>query len=150
RVSQDILRANPFAVSGNLLQAEILLAQKDEKGARRLLEQVREQPVITPANRARLADLLHRAGASKAALADYRALLEPQFDQPSLWSGYISAAAAAPSLSKKDDELILRIAKEATATSKDSLFLARLGWVLHRLERPEQSRQALERALALK
>ena len=144
KICQDILRNNPFSVRGKLLLAEIQLAQKNDKEARRLLAQVRQENTMSLETHGFFAELLLWAGESAIALAEYRELLEKKFDQPALWRGYISAASAAPTIPAEDNDLILRIAGKTLTTDHDPVFLARLAWVLQRLEQPEESRQALD------
>ena len=149
-VCREILRINPFAVRGTLLLAQVMLARKDVKPAREVLQRAQQAIVISAKDRALLAGLLQWAGDSSAALAEYRSLLTVAFDQPALWSGYIGAAAAAAELTPQDKDLIRKIADKEMSTSRDPVALARLGWDLHKVKQPELSRQAVARALTLK
>jgi cellulose synthase/poly-beta-1,6-N-acetylglucosamine synthase-like glycosyltransferase/tetratricopeptide (TPR) repeat protein len=150
RVCEEGLRINPYAVRASVLLAQVKLSQHDPKEARRLLERVRGELAILPANRALLANTLQWAGDPAAALEEYHVLLDPNIDQPDLWPGFLGAAAAVPKLSKSDGELIERIADQVLSKSNDALTLARLGWDLHRLDKRELSQKAVARALELK
>ena len=149
-VCREILRINPFAVRGTLLLAQVMLARKDVKPARELLQRAQQAVVISAKDRVLLAGLLQWAGDSAAALAEYRSLLATTFDQPALWPGYLGAAAAASELTAQDKDLVRKIADKEMNTSRDPVVLARLGWDLHKLKQPELSRQAVARALTLK
>jgi cellulose synthase/poly-beta-1,6-N-acetylglucosamine synthase-like glycosyltransferase/tetratricopeptide (TPR) repeat protein len=148
QMGEAALRANPLNWVARLALAKVALVRHDRARAERLLGEVAQQQPESTDIRMRMANLELWAGNSAAALAQFRALLLKEPNQPAIWRGFVDAAAAAPDLSADDAKVIRAIAEKSAASSADVVFLSRLAWSLHRLKETELCNRALDRALA--
>jgi tetratricopeptide (TPR) repeat protein len=148
RICRTALRSNPYDNFMQIMLAEVLLARKDPAAPAAVAE-VQEIINPDPKVQARVADVLLWAGNTATALDRYRALLAKDFQQASLWPGYVNAAAAAPTLNRADHALLERLAGQPLA-EQDVLYLSRLAWNLHRAKLPEPCDKVLDAAVAQK
>src|SRR5262249_3303824 len=63
----------------------------------------------------------------------YQQLLAEDWQQPDLWPGYVDAAASVKTLPPQPHKALLLRIGERARTSKDAVYLTRLGWVMRRL-----------------
>lgn len=146
---------------------QILKAKPNDERAQRLLadvfswdEQYKESLTIftellqkNPKNlelQQRQAEVVQWSGDPEQALVLFQKLLEEKFDRPSLWDGYIAAAAAVTELKPAQQAFVLRIYDKVAEASNDVPLLARLAWIFYREKNEKHTDKLLKRALALK
>src|SRR5206468_271573 len=85
------------------------------------------------------------------ALARFQALLDRKADGPEVVQGYVNAASSAEKLdSSQKHTAIMLHDRLLTAPTKDAVLLARLAWVLQRVDESEKAAALLDRAVAMK
>ncbi len=131
--------------------AGVLLATKRFSDALAMLEPLAKEAPDDPSAQALLAQATFWAGKTSLAMPRLYALLEKDFEQPSLWSTFVDAAGASKGLLAKQRSMLSRLVdKPAPDTGTDpALYWSRLAWVLHREGFADKSKTVLARALAL-
>jgi tetratricopeptide (TPR) repeat protein/cellulose synthase/poly-beta-1,6-N-acetylglucosamine synthase-like glycosyltransferase len=141
--------------------AGVLGAARRFKEALTLYEELAEAYPSDRELRVHVAEMSLWSGAYAKAVARYEDLLQANFDQPTLWRGYVDSASGAPSLTATQTQLVLRVAGQAPIFKDgddEAAYLSRLAWALVRetdKDKADDEKQAkaailLARAVALK
>jgi tetratricopeptide (TPR) repeat protein/cellulose synthase/poly-beta-1,6-N-acetylglucosamine synthase-like glycosyltransferase len=147
--ARKLVADNPRDFEARFLLADMLMWNHKAEQALAVYETLfAERPDDVRLPR-KLAEASLGSGRYDDALKRYQHLLSRDWRQPELWSGYVDAASSATAVPPEPHKaLLLRIA-DRTANSQDPLYLARLGWVMRRLEEPAKSVTFLKRAVEL-
>jgi predicted Zn-dependent protease len=146
----EILQARPEDFRGRMLQAAVLSGTKHYAEAAQLYHKLLEEHADDRTLPVKVAELTLWGGDYDGAVVLYQELLDRDMDQAELWRGYVDAAASATRLSDKVRPTALAIYGRTRAVkAEDTVFLARLAWVLRRVKELGKSAKLLEKALAL-
>jgi tetratricopeptide (TPR) repeat protein len=150
RECRALLTENPTDRSTKRLLADILCWRKQYAPALALLEGVARAEPADEELQAHLAEVTLWSGDYATALARYRALPEAVLADPHEWSGYINAAAGAPTLTTADVDRAVHIAERLLdGKPDDPQLLSRLAWILQRGQRKDLSQAVVRKAAAL-
>ncbi len=141
--------------------AGVLGAARRFHEALSLYEQLAETYPSDRELRIHVAEMSLWSGAYAKAVARYEDLLQANFDQPTLWRGYVDSASGAKSLTATQTQLVLQIAGQTPAFKDgddEAAYLSRLAWALVREadkdkaddEKREKAKALLARAVILK
>jgi tetratricopeptide (TPR) repeat protein/cellulose synthase/poly-beta-1,6-N-acetylglucosamine synthase-like glycosyltransferase len=144
------LEAKPDDPKVRLMLADVLLWNKKYVEAGKLYKALHEANPDDPALPLRFAQLALWGGQYDDAVVKFAALLAAAPDQPEHWRGFIDAAASATKVAVDHKRLVLHIYEGMRKNPpKEGVLLARLGWVLRRLNEKEKAVEVLKQALAL-
>jgi predicted Zn-dependent protease/cellulose synthase/poly-beta-1,6-N-acetylglucosamine synthase-like glycosyltransferase len=129
----------------------VLLAAGRSADALPWLEELARARPGDAALQRQLAKATLSTGDYAAALRRLQPLLEALPTDPDLVTAFVDAAAGAPrgTLSAAQLDLALHLLEKPEAVADSALHLSRLAWIMYREGRREQSRAALDKALAL-
>jgi cellulose synthase/poly-beta-1,6-N-acetylglucosamine synthase-like glycosyltransferase/tetratricopeptide (TPR) repeat protein len=146
-----ILQEQPGDPETTRLLADVLSWRGDYKDALALLDELQQADPEDVGIMTRLAEVLLWSGDRDEALARYEALLETDFNRPSLWPGFVDAAAGANQLKPKHVRTAVRIYERiGVIEPKNAVFLTRLAWLLHRAKEANRAGKLLDRLTALR
>jgi thioredoxin-like negative regulator of GroEL len=147
--ARRLVEDNPRDAESRLLLADVLGWNHKGEEAARLYELLLRANAADQRLPRRLAEVTLWSGDYDRALGLYHDLLAKDWRQPDLWHGYVDAAASARDLpAAAHRRLLVQVADEGAAGGgQDTVFLARLGWVLRRLGETSRSLALLRRAV---
>ncbi|MGL4463826.1 MAG: tetratricopeptide repeat protein, partial [Planctomycetia bacterium] len=145
-----ILEEKPDDLKTERLLADVLAWKGDFPNAavqyKKLLDLMPEDEELP----VQLARCILWSGEFDEALRRIEWMLSGDVDQQVLWPDFIDAAASATALSDKSAKIAAHVAeKTLLLPSSDPARLARLGWVMLRLDRKADSTELLDKAVAL-
>jgi tetratricopeptide (TPR) repeat protein/cellulose synthase/poly-beta-1,6-N-acetylglucosamine synthase-like glycosyltransferase len=149
--ARAIIRLRPDDGQAKLLLADVLSWKKSGyRQSRAIYEQLLQANAKDPDLLVRLAHISLWGQNYGEALERFQALIEGRLDNAEIVHGYVDAAASADKLGDAQRRTALAIYERAlTGSGNDPVFLARLAWVLQRVEEPDKSAVLLDRAAAL-
>jgi tetratricopeptide (TPR) repeat protein/cellulose synthase/poly-beta-1,6-N-acetylglucosamine synthase-like glycosyltransferase len=155
--ARALLKLRPGDPTAEGLLADVLNLQGNHHQARAIYERLL---TANPSDLKVAVQLAHLSLWSKdypEALARFQALVDQGLANPDvlrhypeLPKAYVNAAASASPIGDGQRKTVLTLYERSlTNDETDAAYLARLGWVLHRLQEYDKSAALLERALAL-
>lgn len=97
----------------------------------------------------RIAEVLLWSRDYEKATIAFQSILEADFNRPSLWGGFIDAAASSPKLTRKNVETAASILDRVKDESRSLTFWCRMAWILGRFGDQDRQKVAIDRAQAL-
>jgi tetratricopeptide (TPR) repeat protein/cellulose synthase/poly-beta-1,6-N-acetylglucosamine synthase-like glycosyltransferase len=157
RDARAILKDKPGDATAEGLVADVLSRQGNRVQARVIYERLLKANGDNLKIAIQLAHLSLWARNYAEALDRFQAIFDQNRDRaklleqhPEVGKAYVNAVASAPQIGPRQLEVARLLCENAlTGNESDAAFLARLGWVLHRLGDDERSSTLLERAHAL-
>jgi tetratricopeptide (TPR) repeat protein len=152
RLLDEALRLKPGDHDLRLELAGVLTAVRRYADAARLYEGLARDFPNETEPRLRLAELALWGGDHDASLARFERLWQEGVRGPRVWSGFVDAAAAAPSLTQPRAELALALADTPPAFTNpgdEAQYLTRLSWVLLRSGKAAGQKEWVARAGSL-
>jgi cellulose synthase/poly-beta-1,6-N-acetylglucosamine synthase-like glycosyltransferase/tetratricopeptide (TPR) repeat protein len=150
RHAQILSQAEPANPEGQMLQADIAAARKNYRQARGLLEKILER---NPGNMEVALKVGQNALGARQwadALTIFETMIERGDAREPVLRGYVDAAASVPMLPETTAHFAHGVYERALRDPiGDATFLARLSWVLQRLNEPDKSRAILDKAITL-
>ncbi|HKB40684.1 MAG TPA: tetratricopeptide repeat protein, partial [Gemmataceae bacterium] len=149
--ARRVLALRPGDPDAERLLADVLSWKKGFAQSRAIYERLARVRGSSPDLDLRLAQVALWSKNYDEALARFQALIDRKGDSPEIMQGYVDAASSAEKLddSQKRTALMLHD-RLLTATTKDAVLLARLAWVLQRVNEHEKAAALLDRAVAMK
>lgn len=149
KTCRDYLQEKPQDKDARKLMADILSYQKDYPAALAMLEQLIDEYPSDLSYKVSRAEVTVWSGAFDKALQLVMPLLDAKFDQPDLWGPYIDAASGIKELSPETGRYAVQIYEAIKPDLQKKvevkgLSLARLAWVLWRLDRKPAASALLE------
>jgi predicted Zn-dependent protease/cellulose synthase/poly-beta-1,6-N-acetylglucosamine synthase-like glycosyltransferase len=151
RECRVIARLRPDDPDVKLLLADVLSWKKGGyRQSRAIYEQLLKVKGDNPELQVRLAQTALWSQNYDEALERFQSLADGRLDHAEIVKGYVDAAASADQLGAAHHRTALAIYDRVlTESADDPVFLARLAWVLQRLQEPDKSAVLLDRAAAL-
>jgi cellulose synthase/poly-beta-1,6-N-acetylglucosamine synthase-like glycosyltransferase/tetratricopeptide (TPR) repeat protein len=146
-----IIKYRPDDAQAKLLLADLLSwKQNGQTQARAIYEQLLKIKGAQPELMLRLAQVALWNKAYDEALQRYQPLVDDRLDQPQVVKSYVDAAASAEKLGAPQRRTALAIYDRIlTSPMDDPVLLARLAWVLQRVDELDKSAVLLDRAMEL-
>jgi cellulose synthase/poly-beta-1,6-N-acetylglucosamine synthase-like glycosyltransferase/tetratricopeptide (TPR) repeat protein len=147
---RSLLKARPKDHAVEMLLADVLAWQGKHEEAAAILRRLREADPDSKvlARKQALVELWGHNYA--AALEQFGRLLEDDPNQPELWSDFVAAAAAAPTLDKRYRKTLSDLADRTLADPpRDAQFLSRLAQAMRTLKEPGKAAALLQHAVEI-
>jgi predicted Zn-dependent protease/cellulose synthase/poly-beta-1,6-N-acetylglucosamine synthase-like glycosyltransferase len=146
-----IARLRPDDPEVKLLLADVLSWKKGGyRQSRAIYEQLLKVKGDNPDLQIRLAQIALWGQNYNEALERFQALADARLDHADIVKGYVDAAASADKLGPAQHRTALALYDRVlTESAEDPVFLARLAWVLQRVQEVDKSAVLLDRAAAL-
>lgn len=150
KLLREFLDDNPGNLRAERQLADVLSFEGKYAESIKLFEELlkkapndRELPI-------RIAEVRLWSGDAADALPTFTQALKDNIDQPQLWGSFVDAAANVPTLSSDQSRIAVRIFERVDLESwTNPGRVARLGLLLHKIGRDTDSRQLVDKALAL-
>jgi tetratricopeptide (TPR) repeat protein/cellulose synthase/poly-beta-1,6-N-acetylglucosamine synthase-like glycosyltransferase len=151
RSCRALIKDRPDDAATKLLLADILSWKREGYSqSRAIYEQLLHANGDDPDLLLRLAQISLWSQNYAEALQRFQPLVDAHPDQVDIVKGYVDAASSAEKLGDVQRKTILAVYNRVLVSpAEDPIFLARLAWVLQRLDEVDKSTTLLDRALAL-